>query len=71
MDMIPTFGLFAAFVALFAFASWRAMQPAGLTPRAVPWKIIVLVAGAAAIFMLVHVVNLLGMSTGPRNMSGI
>jgi hypothetical protein len=70
MDLIPTAALFAAFAAVFAFASWRAMKPAGLTPRVVPWRIVVLAAGAVALYLLVHLVNLMGMTTGRQSMPG-
>ena len=70
MDLIPTSIILAVCVVIAAFASWRASQPAGLKPRLIPWQIIVIVAGAGALYMIVHLVNMMGVSTGPQNMPG-
>lgn len=48
--------------AVFALGSWRSMQPADpLRPRMVPWRALIIVAGAVAIFVLVHVATLFGL----------
>lgn len=42
-------GAFAAFAALFAYASWRAALPADpLKPRMAPWRTISVIAGVGA-----------------------
>ncbi|WP_085341217.1 hypothetical protein [Aquidulcibacter paucihalophilus] len=49
----------------FAFASWRASRPAQFGKvRLIPWTTVSLICGVAALFMLVHAVNLLGFKTG-------
>jgi uncharacterized membrane protein YoaK (UPF0700 family) len=54
-------------VAAFALCSWRAQRPPVLNRvRMIPWTTLSLVAAVWAIFMLVHVVNLLGIETGRR-----
>jgi hypothetical protein len=56
------FGLSAG---LFAFSSWRAARPAEFGKvRMIPWTPLSLVFALIAIFMLVHLVNLMGMTTG-------
>jgi ABC-type amino acid transport system permease subunit len=65
MDMTVTVALLAGFAALFALASWRAARPTQFGKvRMVPWTAVSLVAALAAIVMLVHAVNLLGVQTG-------
>jgi hypothetical protein len=65
MPLIPTLVALAAAGALFAFASWRAALPADpLRPRLAPWRGIILAAGVISLLLLVHVINLLGVTTG-------
>ena len=65
MDITTTIVAFAVAAALFAFASWRASRPADpLKPRLLPWRALIIVIGAIALFMLVHLVNLAGFATG-------
>jgi hypothetical protein len=61
MGWTPTLGLLAASAALLVLAEIRARrEPDPLRPALVPWRAVVLVAGAAAFVLLVHVVALLG-----------
>ncbi len=67
MDLTATLIVLAACVAIFAFGSWRSTRPADpLKPRMLPWRTIILIAGAVGVFMAVHVVNLLGIETGQQ-----
>jgi hypothetical protein len=61
-----TLVLLAGLGGIFALASWRAARPTEFGKvRMVPWTAISLIAALGAIMMLVHVVNLLGVETGP------
>jgi hypothetical protein len=66
MPLSLTLALTAAFLALAAFAGWRGARPPNFAkgPRMAPWRFIMLLAAAAAVFLTVHLVNLLGVSTG-------
>lgn len=67
MSMTTTLVLLALAACLFAFGSWVSARPADpLNPRLVPWRPVLIVAGVAALLLLVHVVNLLGVDTGTR-----
>lgn len=56
----------AALLGLALFAAWRGAQPPDLMKgvRMIPWRGVMVFSSAAVVFMLVHVVNLLGFSTG-------
>jgi hypothetical protein len=57
--------IFGASAGFFAFASWRAARPAEFGKvRMIPWTPLSLACAVIAIFMLVHMVNLLGVKTG-------
>jgi hypothetical protein len=66
MTLSVTLALAAAFLALAVFAGWRGAKPPNFAkgPRLAPWRFIMLLAASAALLMIVHLVNLLGMSTG-------
>jgi hypothetical protein len=65
VDWTTTFAIFIVSAALFAFSSWRAARPAEFGKiRMIPWTPLSLVCALVAIFMLVHMVNLLGVKTG-------
>ena len=65
MSLTATLIILAISGGLFIFASLRAKRPADpLKPRLLPWRTIIIIAGAVAIFMIVHLVNLLGFQTG-------
>lgn len=55
-----------ALIALAAFAGWRGSRPPDFTkgPRLMPWRLIMVTCAAFAMFFVVHVVNLLGVTTG-------
>lgn len=66
MDMDLTLILGAALAGLALAAGWRGAQAPSPAkgPRLVPWRLIMLTAAAGAMLMLVHLVNLLGVTTG-------
>ena len=66
MDMTLTLTAGAALLALAVFAGWRGARPPNphKGPRLTPWRFIMVTAAALAIALLVHVVNLLGVTTG-------
>jgi hypothetical protein len=62
MNLEVTLIVLAIACAVFAFAQWRSMQPVDpLKPRMVPWRVVILVSGAVGIFLLVHLVTMLGL----------
>ncbi len=56
----------AALLGLALFAAWRGAQPPDFMKgvRMIPWRGVMLFSSAGVVFMLVHVVNLLGFTTG-------
>ena len=66
MDLPLTLAALAGFLALGVFAGWRGAQPPNLLkgPRMTPWRLIMVTAAALALLMVVHLVNLMGVSTG-------
>lgn len=61
MGWTPTLVLLAVSAGLLVLAEVRARrEPDPLRPALVPWRAVVLVSGAAAFVLLVHVVALLG-----------
>ncbi len=68
MDLTTTVALLAAVVALAVFAGWRGARPSQphLGVRMIPWRFVMILAGAAALVLLVHVAALLGMPQATR-----
>jgi hypothetical protein len=66
MSMPTTLALTAALLLLAVFAGWRGSRPPDLIRgvRMVPWRAVMVFSSAGAMLMLVHVVNLIGVSTG-------
>lgn len=66
MDLRLTLYLLAGIVAFGLFAGWRGARPPNphRGPRMMPWRFLMLLAAAGAMLLLVHVVNLLGVTTG-------
>ncbi len=65
MSFTATLTILAISGGLFIFASLHAKRPADpLKPRLLPWRPIIIMSGAVVIFMIVHLVNLLGFQTG-------
>jgi hypothetical protein len=55
---------------LAGFAGWRAARPPDLIrgPRMIPWQPIMVASATALLVFVVHLVNLLGVTTGPKSM---
>ncbi len=66
MTLNVTIALLGAALSIAAFAGWRGSKPPNPMrgPRLMPWRFIMVTASAMALFLLVHLVNLLGMTTG-------
>lgn len=67
MDMTLTLALTAAAVALAIFAGWRGARPwdprRGV--RMMPWRLIMLLAGAGVFILVIHLGALLGAPQRP------
>ncbi|WP_411287833.1 hypothetical protein [Phenylobacterium sp.] len=66
MGMSVTLSAIAALLALAVFAGWRGARPPNpyKGPRLMPWRFIMLLASACALIVVVHLVNLMGVTTG-------
>jgi len=63
MSMTLTLSLLAAALIVGGFAGWRGARPSDfLKPRMVPWRFIMLLAGALAFLLLIHLGTLLGVT---------
>jgi len=67
MELTLTLALGAGQLALTVFCGWMGARPPDFTrgPRLVPYRFIMLMGAAGLIVVLVHLVNLMGVSTGP------
>lgn len=63
MSLTVTLALLAAALALTVFAGWRGARPSQphLGVRMVPWRFVMILAGAVVVVLLVHIAALLGM----------
>lgn len=61
-----TLGAAAVGLALAVLCGWRGARPPDLRrgPRLVPYRFLMLLAGAFVVLMLAHAANLLGVRTG-------
>lgn len=66
MDLTTTLAIALGLAAFGLFAGWRGARPFDPRrgPRMLPWRFLMLLAAAGVILMIVHVVNLLGVTTG-------
>ena len=61
MSMTLTLSLLAGALIVAVFAGWRGARPSDfLKPRMVPWRFIMLLAGALVFLLVVHLGTLLG-----------
>ena len=62
MDLTATLSTLAAAVGLTVFAGWRGSRPPDLTrgPRMVPWRFVMVLSSAVALFMILHLMTLAG-----------
>jgi len=66
LDLILTLIGLVALLALGVVANWRAGLPWNdLKPRRVPWGFVMMMAAFGFVILLVHLVNLAGLETGP------
>ncbi len=66
MDLLTSLMLAGGLLALAVFAGWRGARPPNLHrgPRLMPWRFIMLLAAACLVFVLGHLVQMLG-TTSP------
>jgi hypothetical protein len=66
MSFQLTLAIAAALLALAVFAGWRGARPSNPLkgPRMIPWRMIMLLSAACLMPMLVHLLNLAGVTTG-------
>ena len=66
MGLTLTLELAAACLALTLFAGWRGARPPDPRrgPRLMPWRFLMTLAACGVLILAVHLVNLLGVTTG-------
>ncbi|WP_374574790.1 hypothetical protein [Phenylobacterium sp.] len=66
MDLFVTLAVGAAMLVVALVSGWRGARPPDphRGPRLVPWRLIMVTSAAVLLMMLVHAVNLLGVTTG-------
>jgi hypothetical protein len=66
MPLNATLVLLVSAVALALFFGWRGAQPPDLVrgPRMLPYRFLMVLAAAIALFAVVHLLNLAGFETG-------
>ncbi|GAA0629492.1 hypothetical protein GCM10009422_28690 [Brevundimonas kwangchunensis] len=67
MTLTVTLIIAGAVLALAVFAGWRGALPSNPAKgvRMVPWRLIMLMSGAALMLLLIHAATLLGMPQRP------
>ena len=66
MSLQVTLALGAIFLATAVFSGWRGARPPNphKGPRLMPWRPMMVLSAVGALMMIVHLVNLSGISTG-------
>ena len=66
MTLIVTLAIAATLLSLAVFAGWRGARPPNPLkgPRMIPWRLIMVTCAALLLPMLVHILNLVGVTTG-------
>jgi hypothetical protein len=66
MDIALTLILAGAFLVLALFCGWRGARPFDPVkgPRMAPWSLLMMLSAAGLLLLLVHLANLLGLTTG-------
>ncbi|MGZ8363758.1 MAG: hypothetical protein ACXW3D_07635 [Caulobacteraceae bacterium] len=65
MDLTVTAALAVFCIAGAAFCAWRGAQPAQIgKPRMMPWRFLMIAFVGLLLFLIVHLVNLAGVTTG-------
>lgn len=68
VDLHLTLIIGGALIVFGLFAGWRGARAPNphKGPRMMPWRFLMLLSAAGALMMLVHLLNLLGVTTGRR-----
>ena len=66
MSLPLTLAIAAGLLAIAVFAGWRGARPSNPVkgPRMIPWRMIMLLSAAGLLPMIVHILNLVGVTTG-------
>jgi hypothetical protein len=66
MNLTLTLGLAAAVLAIALFCAWRGAAPPNphRGPRLIPYRFLMVLCGALALYLAAHLLNLLGVTTG-------
>lgn len=66
MTLTVTIGLAIFFAAFAALCGWRGARPPNphAGPRLMPWRFLMIASAAVVLMLVVHLVNLLGATTG-------
>ena len=66
MTVPITLGLAGALLGLSVFCGWRGSRPPDLRrgPRMIPWRPLMVASAVSFLVLLVHLVNLMGVTTG-------
>lgn len=63
MSMTLTLSLLAGALIVAIFSGWRGARPSDfLRPRMIPWRFIMLLAGALVFLLVIHLGTLLGVT---------
>lgn len=68
MELTQTLTIGGVLLAVTLLAAWRGARPPDLRrgPRLIPYRFIMLLGATGLLVILVHLVNLMGVSTGQR-----
>lgn len=66
MSLSVTLGLCGLFLSLGVFCGWRGARPFDPRrgPRLIPYRFLMVLCGAVLLYLLAHLVNLMGVTTG-------
>ena len=69
LDWTLTLIWLATSVGVFFLASWQSGRPPrdDLTPRMIPWRLIMIIAVFSGVLCCAHLINLFGYETGPEH----
>lgn len=69
MDLAPTLALLAVVAALGGLCAWRGARPPNphRGPRLIPYRFLMVLAGALVIYLCAHLLSLAGVTTGRSN----